>query len=388
MMVKYKWSNDQTVLEGEALGLRKAGRNQVRRLGNALWPLIYLRRDRSRKFSPLLFFRSRIPVKMINRYDVLSLYYVCDGLLAPENLKGVEIPIVWRLSDMWPFTGGCHYSGGCERYEEVCGRCPIIASKWDNDLSRVLWKRKKTAFAGLKLTVVAPSRWIADCAGRSSLLRHAEIAHIPTGVDTHQFRPLDKESARKELGLPLDRKCILFGSVGAYTDKRKGFSVLQEAISMLTDSQSDITLITFGQGGQAPLGNDLKRLPIKNFGKIEDNRLLTKVYSSADVFVAPSLEENLPNTAIEAMSCGTPVVAFSIGGMPDLIEHGRTGYLAKPFDPVDLAKGIALIAGTREQLSDLRAGSRIRVERDFNIETIAERYWALYQELAAQARQV
>jgi glycosyltransferase involved in cell wall biosynthesis len=321
----------------------------------------------------------------VRRADLISLFWVCGGYLSLKTmgrLLRLNKPVVWRLSDMWPFTGGCHYSFGCHRYEDHCGRCPQLSSSWEHDLSWLVMKRKKRWWQGQPLTVVCPSRWLAACARRSTLFREARIEIIPTGVDTGIFQPRDQAQARDLLQLPQDVPLILFGAINPLDDHRKGGRELAAALSILAqkaECEKLPHLVIFGTWRQPEIPGWTK--PIHVLGRLGDDASLALAYAAADVFVAPSLEDNLPNTVIEAMACGLPCVAFNTGGLPDLIDAGENGYLAAPGDSKDLARGIAWVLADRACRRNLGEKARAKVARGFDLADAAGKYEALYQEL-------
>jgi glycosyltransferase involved in cell wall biosynthesis len=300
-------------------------------------------------------------------------------MLTPAALPQFGRPIVWTLHDMWPFTGGCHYDNECGRYSQSCGRCPVLGSERERDLSRLVWNRKRRAWSELEIRVIAPSRWLADCARRSSLFGRYRIEVVPNGLDLEVFRPIDRKSARELIGLPPDGRIILFGAHAATTDVRKGFSHLQEASFRLADlgEPSAYRLVLLGAThSPLPLG-----LESHGLGILQDDVALALAYSAADVFVAPSLQDNLPNTVMEALACGTPCVAFDIGGMPDLIEHEHNGYLARPFDASDLANGIAWTLSDADRWQRLSLRAREKCEQEFEFTKVAARHVALYRDI-------
>jgi glycosyltransferase involved in cell wall biosynthesis len=315
--------------------------------------------------------------------SIVHLHWVAAGFLRIETLAKLNRPLVWTLHDSWAFTGGCHYPFDCTRYRRDCGACPILGSSRERDLTRRIWSRKRKAWEGLNLTVVTPSRWLAECAGSSSLFRETRVEVIPNGLDADRFRPIDQGTARDILSLPRDRKLILFGGVQASSDPRKGFQHLVEALRCLAGSGwgEMADLLVFGS--PEPQEDPDLGMRAHFTGHIHDDVTLSLLYSAADVFIAPSIQDNLPNTVMEAAACGTPSVAFKIGGLPDLVEHGRTGYLARPFETDDLAKGIALLLGDDEKRAELGEAARHKVVAEFALERIARRHAELYREILA-----
>jgi glycosyltransferase involved in cell wall biosynthesis len=276
---------------------------------------------------------------------------------------------------MWALTGGCHYAGECERYKDSCGACPELGSEKEKDLSRKFWRRKKEAYNGLNLTIVTPSRWLAECARQSSLLRDFPVKVIPNGLDLELFGPVDRRAARDKLGLPVDKKLILFGAVSSTSDRRKGFHLLQPALRHLSANRTskDVELLVFGAA--EPENPPDFGLPARYLGTLSDEEELALLYGAADVCAVPSLQDNLPNIVAEAMACGTPCVAFDIGGMPDMIEHKRNGYLARPFDAEDLARGMAWV------LQQENLNPRQTAEEMLELTLASKRYKNLYEDL-------
>ncbi len=309
--------------------------------------------------------------------DIVNLHFIGAGTIPVKDFQLIECPIVWTLHDMLAFTGGCHYTGVCERFLQKCGCCPILKSSSEEDLSRTNWMRKKLAWANLRLTLVSPSNWLADEARRSSLMVDQKVMVIPYGIDLGCFNPIDRLEARETLGLSSDKFVIAFGA--AYlTDSRKGLDLLWAALEKFNDRvrKKNCELLVFGSGSWNPSGSSI---PIRNVGMIDDDRKLALLYSAADVFCAPSREENLANTALESLGCGTPVLAFKIGGFPDIIDHRRTGYLAEPFDVASLADGLEFLYTSHVEGKDFRVACRDRAERLYDGRINARRYIELYK---------
>jgi glycosyltransferase involved in cell wall biosynthesis len=314
----------------------------------------------------------------INRMqpDIVHFHWVGWGMLRLEELPRIKAPIVWTLHDMWAFTGGCHYDQDCGKYVACCGACPMLGSHHENDLSRSTWIRKQDAFANVRsLTVVGLSRWLADCAARSSLLAGCEIVNLPNPLDTGFFRPVDRLAARRKHGLPLDKKLILFGATDSTGDPRKGFDKLVAALERL--NEADTELVVFG--GRRGLAH----LPFRShvFVDFIPDADLVELYAAADVMVVPSLQENLAATIMEPLACGTPVVAFGIGGNVDMIDHGSNGYIARPFDAAELAACIDRVLRHPDPES-LRRAARAKVEKCYSYPVMADAYRALYGRLA------
>lgn len=312
--------------------------------------------------------------------DVVCLYWINGGFIRPEDLTEFSQPLVWRLSDVWPFSGGCHYPDKCEQFVERCGECPQLEKRDPDDRSRRLWERKAQSWRNLDLTVVAPSQWIAGLAVKSSLFRDQRIEVIATGVDTALFRPRDRMMTRAGLGLPRDRKIIVYGAAGATTDKRKGWNEFVRAITLVTQQGrgQDWHIAVFGADAVPALP-----LPVTVLGTISDEDQLAQLFACADVVVVPSIEDNLPQVALEALASGAPVIAFRIGGLPDAIIHRENGWLAKLGDISGFAEGLiwAMSAGDGP-----RVAARRHAETHFSQPVQIARYAALLSELSDARR--
>lgn len=313
--------------------------------------------------------------------DIINIHWINESYVKIETIGRLNKPIVWTLHDMWAFTGGCHYDQNCGRYINSCGSCPQLNSHSNFDLSRWIWERKSRAWKNTNLTIVTPSSWLAKLANSSSLFQSRRIEVIPNGIDIQQYYPHSRHILRSLLNLPQDKKLVLFGAINATSAKRKGFHLLQPALYRLSESgwQNQIELVIIG-ASQPEEQIDLA-FKTHYLGKLRDDISLAQVYGAVDVFVAPSLQDNLPNTVMEALACGTPCVAFQIGGMPDMIEHQKNGYLAQAFDIDDFAQGIAWVLGNQEIHQKLCDRAREKAEKEFSLEIQARRYMSLYNQL-------
>jgi glycosyltransferase involved in cell wall biosynthesis len=282
---------------------------------------------------------------------------------------------------MWPFTGGCHYSHDCEAYRRSCGACPELLSHAQWDLSRWVARRKASAWKDLNLTIVTPSSWLAERAAASSLFAGYRIHVVPLGINTSVYRPIDQSVARHLLGLPTDKKLILFGALGADTNGRKGRDLLEAALLRVKNPElrSSLQLVVFGAAeGARP--NELSAMTTY-LGHLHDDLSLALAYSAADVMVVPSREDNFPLTALEALACGAPLVGFDATGARDLIDHQETGYLARSFDVDDLLHGLVWVLENDERRQLLARQARRKVEQRFTIERVANIYVDLYDEI-------
>lgn len=317
--------------------------------------------------------------------DVLCFYWIPRGLLGIAQvgrLLSLGKPCVWRLSDMWPFTGGCHYSGNCTRFQHGCGSCPQLRSHRAPDLSSQLYASKLDRWRTGNLTIVSPSRWMAEAAGSSQILADRDIRVIATGVDTDVFRPYDRSEVRQAWGLPLDRRLVLFGADAALRNDRKGGAAVMDVMQRIAaQGSTKVGLVLFGTGA-VPEGLP-ETVSIHPMGTVTDQTRLAKLYAACDVFLAPSKQENLANTVLEAMACATPVVAYALGGMVEAVEHGRTGLLAAPDDGTALARMTSTLLMDESMRLCFSAESRARARESFDLRTQTAKYIALYQELTA-----
>ncbi|MBD1940415.1 glycosyltransferase family 4 protein [Microcoleus sp. FACHB-68] len=380
MLVQAKQSEDETVIAPQTkMGM---GFAMLRPTLDLLPLALYSKRERTPYFPQWLPDTITTKVSQLNP-DVINLHWVCGGFVQIETLAKLGKPIVWTLHDMWPFTGGCHYTQECARYTDSCGACPQLGSHKDKDLSRWVWQRKAKAWKDLNLTIITPSHWLAKCAASSSLFENQRVEVIPNGLDSRQYKPIDRRLARERLNLPQDKLLILFGSLRATSEHRKGFHLLQPALKSLSKSgwHEKLELVVFG-ASQPTHPPDLG-LKSHYLGRLSDDISLALVYAAADVFVAPSVQDNLPNTVMEALACGTPCVAFKIGGMPDMIEHQENGYLASPFEVEDFAKGIVWVLEDKERWLRLCQRAREKAEQEFTQQLQASRYLAVFAEIIA-----
>lgn len=380
MLVQNKASSDRTVI---------ASKSKVKRAIAATRPALSqlpfaMYRDRDRTVN--IFSTQWLPNNLIAKIerinpDIINLHWVCGGYVPIETLGKLKQPLVWTFHDMWGFTGGCHYSGECDRFRQSCGACPQLGSSRSWDLSRWVWRRKAKAWKDLNLTIVTPSQWLANTAKTSSLFKNVPIEVIGNGIDPKVYQPHAKKLAREILQLPTDKKIILFGALDSTQDKRKGFPLLLSALQYLTklESPQEVELVIFGGSEPAnPIDFGFKAHYI---GKLSDDVALSLLYASADVFVAPSIQDNLPNTILEAMFSGTPCAAFDIGGIPDTIDHQQNGYLAQPFLPEDLAQGIHWILQDSVRCQQLATKSRNKAIAQFSLIEQTQKYLRVFDDL-------
>ncbi len=322
---------------------------------------------------------SRHPV--IEQADVLHLHWVHFGFLSISSLQklfALRKPILWTLHDMWAMTGGCHYSGSCPHYLSHCHQCPFLKNPSATDLSYRVFEKKKILFQNADIHFVACSQWLAGQARTSALLQRFPVTAIPNPIDTELYRPLDKQGVRRKLGLPTDKKLLLFGAMNTQ-DPRKGFAYLEQALYHVAQNsvrlKDNVQLVIFGKANAEVLA----KLPFRvhDYGSVKGDAALVELYNACDALVLPSVEDNLPNTVMEALACGTPSVAFHTGGLPELIDHQQNGYLAAYQSIEDLANGIAYVLD-EDQQQRLHQNARQSVLSRFSEALIAKRYRELY----------
>ena len=271
-------------------------------------------------------------VSQIPPCDVLNLHWVSGLVDCTAFFSRIpqSKPVVWTLHDMNPFTGGCHYDMGCPRYLNHCGACPQLGSRQEHDLSHQIWLRKRSAFSRVdpsRLRIVTPSKWLGEEAKRSPIFGRFPVSVIPYGLNVADFAPRDKATVREFLGIPRNANVVLFVAEGI-DNKRKGFALLTEALAACTRTVPNLMLVSLGN--RQP---DLRQnIPWLHLGSVSNDRILSMVYSAADLFAICSLQDNLPNTVLEAMACGTPVVGVGVGGISDMVRHGVNGLTVQSAD--------------------------------------------------------
>lgn len=317
---------------------------------------------------------------LVTGADVLHLHWTNSGFLSIADLKALiktGKPIIWTLHDMWTFTGGCHYSGPCDHFINSCGDCYFLRDCGIHDASYQGWLRKEELYSNAEnITFVPCSHWLGNIARQSSLLRRFKISPVPNPIDTSLYIAKDKAAMRRKWKINTDKKIVLFGAANI-NDRRKGISYLIAALTSLKRSLViDIEIVIFGKNTHLDLGTLPFRVYALNI--ITSQEDLVEIYSMADVFVMPSIEDNLPNTVMESLACGTPVVAFNCGGLPEMIDHQKNGYLAEFKSSADFASGIEamLFAANPDELS---ANARKKVLDHFTNERVAQQYIDLYQ---------
>ncbi|QHS54481.1 glycosyltransferase [Mucilaginibacter sp. 14171R-50] len=383
MVVEHKKRNDPAVHSVEQVMFGRL-RSKINFFRERIPFMLFRERDPSVRFafSTANAGTDISKLDVIQQADIIHLHWTNSGFLSIADIKkliALNKPIVWTLHDMWVFTGGCHYSGPCNHFKNQCGNCYFLRDPEDDDLSHDGWLRKKDMLSFAKnLSVVTCSNWLAGVAKQSTLLQTFSIQAIPNPIDTMLFSPKNKAAVRAKWRVDPSAKVILFGAANI-NDRRKGIIYLVEALQILKDKYAGDTpmeIVIFGKNKH--FDTSVLPFPVHQLNTITSPADLAEIYSMADVFVSPSVEDNLPNMIMEAMSCGTPVAAFNTGGIPDLIDHKVNGYLAEFKSSADLAEGINNVLNV-ENHNKYAAIARNKVEQMFNNEKVAGQYIDLYR---------
>ncbi len=318
---------------------------------------------------------------LVREADVIHMHWFNKSFL---SLKGLDKllalgkPVVWTLHDMWAFTGGCHYNyKDCNAYKNECHSCPMIRNSRGKDLSTRIWQQKNRIYQKYdNLHWVTCSHWLAGELKSSGLLRHRRVHSIPNPIPSEQFQPLDTVAIRKKWELPLDKKLVLFVAMNT-NDERKGFQYLKRAIDRMNGT--DMELLVIGKANP----DVLETLPLKVHykGLIRTKKEMIEIYNAGDVYVSPTLQDNLPNTVMESLACGTPVVAFETGGVPEMVLDRVEGRIVPQKDDKALADAIQWVLEDKERYRMLSQNARKKVMGHYTYETIAGKYAALFQSL-------
>lgn len=316
--------------------------------------------------------------------DIIHLHWINQGMLSLKNLQKILTsgkPVVWTMHDMWPCTGICHHARECNLYHTECHHCPYLYRGGKKDLSNQVFRKKKELYQLAPITFVTCSEWLKEQASQSALLKGHTVTNIPNPLDTKTFHQRNKQEARAQLQLPDDRKLILFGSA-KISDKRKGIDYFIDSCHLLAKKHPELLdelgVVVYGR--DSDLLKTLVPFPVFPLNYISSEKELVDVYNAVDLFVTPSLEENLPNTLMEAMACGTPCVGFMVGGIPEMIDHLHNGYVAEYKSVEDFANGIywTLNEGEYQSLSE----EAIRkVVTSYSEKAIAMKYIDIYNKI-------
>jgi len=318
---------------------------------------------------------SRWP-KYINNSDadIIHLNWINAEMLSIADIRKINKPIIWSIVDMWAFCGAEHLSSD-ERWKDGYSSNNRPSDESGLDLNRWTWQRKVKNWQS-PIQIVTPSRWLAECVNQSKLMHSWPVTVIPNPIDINIFQPIDKKIAKALIGVPQDKPLILFGAHNGTASFHKGFDLLEESLSKISKLIDDYSVAIFGQSSPKEPQNNFHYL-----GHLHDDLSLRVIYSAADVMVVPSRQESFGYSAAEAHACGTPVVAFSIGGLKDVVDHRSTGYLAEPFNTSDFASGIEWILSEQRNGDHLSLNSRKKAVDFFSYESVSKEYLKLYKSL-------
>jgi glycosyltransferase involved in cell wall biosynthesis len=309
--------------------------------------------------------------------DIINLHWVNWEMLSISDIGQLQQPVVWTLHDMWAFCGAEHYTND-HRWREGYWRHNRPGYEGGVDLNRWTWNRKRKHWRK-PFQIVTPSQWLADRVSKSVLMGDWPVTVIPNPIDTELWQPVDKGLARQLLHLPQDLPLLLFGAAEGSADPRKGFDLLTAALAHLRGEIDGLELVVFGQG--EPKQPPALGFPVHYMGRLQDPLSLRVLYSAADAMVIPSRQDNLPNTGLEGHACGTPVIAFKVGGLPDIVDHLKTGYLAAPFDIEDLVRGIQWVLEEGDRLIGLSNNARERALDLWSPEVVGNLYHNIYSSI-------
>ncbi len=315
---------------------------------------------------------------LVKQASIIHLHWVNFGFLSLKSLEklfALGKPIVWTLHDMWTFTGGCHYNRGCERYLSHCCYCPYLKKPGEYDIAFTQFHKKQGIYQNAPLTLISPSRWLDNLVQKAALTKGMPSQAIPNCIDTAFFKPGDPTEARNALRLPTDRKLLLFAGANIQ-DARKGFAYFQEAMRHPGLAGTEVMILGKGKA------ESFENMPVKVhfLGKISDPNQMVQAYNAADLLVTPSLEDNLPNTIMEAMACGTPAVGFDTGGIPEMIGHLESGFVSTPKSAASLSEGIQWVLNHNADLA-ISKNAREKVLEHYSEEVVARWYSQLYDSL-------
>ncbi|MDH3691702.1 MAG: glycosyltransferase family 4 protein [Gammaproteobacteria bacterium] len=337
------------------------------------------------RFSQPIAKYGKAVVRQLPPSDIVNLHWITGFVDLADFFSLVKKPLVWTLHDMNAFTGGCHYDWDCGKFSNGCGGCPQLGSDRDLDLSRRMWERKKSIYGSIdskRLTIVTPTRWLMTLAKQSPLLSRFPMKVVPYGIDTDLFSPKPVAVYKNDLGIKSEETVLLFVAQ-SIKNRRKGFHLLSEAVKELKTTAQKLVLISVGVHHQE-VSTPLRHIAL---GEVKNDELLSMIYNVADIFVMPSLQDNLPNTVIESIACGTPVVCFKIGGVSEMIKSGVNGMALDEANVKSLVNGISELVSNRELRAALSQGARQVAEREYDSKKQSERYLQIYQEMMTWQRE-
>ncbi|MDB4901708.1 MAG: glycosyltransferase [Mucilaginibacter sp.] len=383
IIVHYKFGNNPQIKTFNSNLVQKAY-TAATIIGERVLAKRYLKPGRT-PFSFTWFGRSVIHHPDVKNADIIHLHWVNHDFLNPSHLAEIaelNKPIVWTFHDSNAFTGGCHVRYTCDHFQRQCGDCPLLKNASPNDISHRIWMQKNEAYQVLNFNIITPSLWMQGSVKASSLMIGKDVKQIPNTLETDIFRPIDKKQAKQQLGLPVDKFIFLSGFMPSRKDLHKGTSYLLDSLALLKERAGiradQVELVIFGNRNT----EDMPDFPFKTsfLGTISDDKKLAACYAAAHAFLIPSLEDNLPYTVMESLACGTPVIAFTTGGIPDMVQHEYNGYLAKYRSAESFADGMEWIIKHPEK-EKLHQQARQTVMDNFAESIIADKHIKLYKDL-------
>ncbi|WP_462266672.1 glycosyltransferase [Mucilaginibacter sp.] len=386
VIVHYKFGNNAAIGTFNRNALQKAWAAGLIVLERLL-AKAYLKPGKRTPFSFAWFGRSVIHHPDVKAADVIHLHWVNHSFMNPAHLAELTKlgkPVVWTFHDSNAFTGGCHVRYTCRHFEQQCGNCPLLKNESPNDESNQIWQQKDQAYRQLPFTVIAPSTWMQQSVQAASLMRGKPLLQIPNTLETDVFAPGSQTDARQALGLPADKFIFLTGFMPSRKDLHKGGAYLLESLHLLKaqlgSRAGEAELVIFGNRDT----ENMPEFPFKThfLGVINSDEKLAQCYNAADAFLIPSLEDNLPYTVMESLSCGTPVVAFTTGGISDMVQHEHNGYLAEYRSAGSFAAGMAWV-WQHPSRAHVRQQARQTVMDKFSETVVAAQHIQRYQQLLA-----
>ncbi|MDD2798217.1 MAG: glycosyltransferase family 4 protein [Bacteroidales bacterium] len=330
---------------------------------------------------------SKLPA--VKEADILHIHWINQGFLSLSEIKRLSKlgkPIVWTMHDMWPATAICHHSRDCENYQRECKECYFLETRSENDLSNKVFYKKRRIWQQANIEFVTCSKWLERRTKLSVLINPKNVRAIPNPLDIDFYKPSDKAKARERFGLPVNKKLLLYGAANV-TDKRKGIDYYVNGCKILAekypDTNNEIELVFFGKSKENI--DSLFPFPIHQIGYLTNNEAIRDLYCAVDLFVTPSLEENLPNTIMESLACGTPATGFYVGGIPEMIEHKQNGFLSIYKSAENLAEGIHWCLWEADY-KVLSSNARKKVEDCYSESYVAKEYVHLYSQLLAKKK--
>lgn len=312
--------------------------------------------------------------------DVVNLHWPHRELLSIREIGNITHPIVWTMHDQWAIAGAAHYEEITQQEQIISGYDDRPINGWP-DIDRWTWRRKHKCWRDRNISLVGPSRWMTEYAKSSPLPFSPHVKAIPNCLDTDIFKPRDKRAAREKLGLPLDKPLVMTAALSVDGDPRKGFTHLRAAMNLLHERSPDVELIIVGSV-TVDAKNAIKTKS-HALGTITGEEELAWVYAAADVFLITSEQENLPNTVLEAISCGIPAVGFDVGGIGELIQHKITGALVPAFDVSRMADSISWVI-TENGAGDLSSAARMHAASHYAPEIVAKKYLEFFELVTTQ----